>query len=186
MDLEGQLSNPDKPLRTLVPPGLSATSPARHALRTTQKPPRTRRAPRPPETLGHYSNPEPAPIIEQPSRPETGTPLLTGWHRTQRRLRPADVDALVDGYHAGATIMQLAERFDISRTTVMAHLDRRHVQRRRVAKQWDDGALATVADAYAEGYSLAAIANQHDLDPQTVGNRLRRAGIKIRPRRGWA
>jgi DNA-directed RNA polymerase specialized sigma24 family protein len=81
--------------------------------------------------------------------------------------------------------MQLADHFRISRTTVMAHVDRRRVQRRRVAKQWDDDALATAADAYTDGHSLARIANQHDLDPQTVANRLRRAGIKIRPRRGW-
>jgi predicted DNA binding protein len=81
--------------------------------------------------------------------------------------------------------MQLAERFHISRTTVMAHLDRHHVQRRSVAKHWDDDALAAAADAYTEGASLAAIAKPHDLDPQTVANRLRRAGIKIRPRRGW-
>jgi hypothetical protein len=52
----------------------------------------------------------------------------------------------------------------------MAHLDRRHVQRRRVAKQWDDDALAAAADAYALGHSLEQIANQHDLDPQTVAN----------------
>jgi DNA-binding CsgD family transcriptional regulator len=81
--------------------------------------------------------------------------------------------------------MQLAERLSISRTTVMAHLDRRHVQRRNVAKQWDHDALAAAADAYASGASLAAIAKTHDLDPQTVANRLRHAGIKIRPRRGW-
>jgi hypothetical protein len=82
--------------------------------------------------------------------------------------------------------MQLAERFSISRTTVMAHLDRRDVQRRRVANQWDNDALAAATDSYAKGYSLADIASQHGLDPQTVGDRLRRAGIPIRPRRGWS
>jgi transposase-like protein len=135
--------------------------------------------------LGHYSNPDPIPSIEQLARRDTATPPPTARRRTQPRLRAEDVDGLVEGYHAGATIKQLAERFSINRTTAMAHLDRRHVQRRRVAKQWDQDALATAADAYNEGHSLAQIANQHDLDPQTVANRLRRAGIKIRPRRGW-
>lgn len=80
--------------------------------------------------------------------------------------------------------MQLAERFGMSRTTVMAHLDRRTVQRRLVAKQWDDDALAMAARSYANGHSLADIANQHALDPQTVANRLRRGGVTIRPRPG--
>ena len=135
--------------------------------------------------MGHYSNPEPKRVSKEPSRLDTGTPPPTARHRSQPRLRAAEVDDLVDDYHAGATIMQLAERLSISRTTVMAHLDRRRVQRRNVAKQWDDDALAAAADTYTEGASLAAIAKTHDLDPQTVANRLRRAGITIRPRRGW-
>ena len=101
-------------------------------------------------------------------------------YRGNLRPRDGEIDALIDAYHAGDMIMQLAERFSISRTAVMAHLDRRQVQRRRVAKQWDDDTLAAAADAYSEGHSLAQIANQHGLDPQTVANRLRRAGIMIR------
>jgi hypothetical protein len=96
------------------------------------------------------------------------------------------IDALVDHYRAGDTIMELAGRFGISRTTVMAQLNRRAVQRRATAKQWDAVALAAAAGSYADGTSLADIANQHGLDPQTVANRLRRAGTPIRPRRGWA
>jgi hypothetical protein len=67
----------------------------------------------------------------------------------------------------------------------MAHLDRRAVQRRATAKQWDPQTLTSAARSYADGSSLATIAAQFGLDPSTVANRLRRAGIKIRPRRGW-
>ena len=45
--------------------------------------------------------------------------------------------------------------------------------------------LATAARSYADGSSLANLAAQFGLDPSTVANRFRRAGIPIRPRRGW-
>jgi Transposase len=127
----------------------------------------------------------PAPTGEQPSARDGATPTAATTHRTQRRLRSVEVGALVDHYQAGATITQLVELFRISRTTVMAHLDRRGVQRRAVAKQWDHKKLASAARSYAAGSSLATIAAQFGLDPSTVANRFRRAGVPIRPRRGW-
>jgi transposase-like protein len=45
--------------------------------------------------------------------------------------------------------------------------------------------LAAAATLYATGLSLAAVAARYGIDPQTVANRSRRAGIPIRPRRGW-
>jgi transposase-like protein len=186
VDLEGQLSNPAKPLKTVAPQGSGATSAARQDSRTTQKQARTRRETRPSNELGHYSNPAPAATAKQSSGRDIATPPPAARHRTQRRLGGVDVDALVDHYQAGATIEELAGRFSISRTTVMAHLDRRGVQRRATTKQWDHETLTSASRTYQNGSSLADIAEQHDLDPQTVANRLRRAGVPIRPRRGWA
>jgi hypothetical protein len=44
----------------------------------------------------------------------------------QTRLKPAEVDELVHRRSDGATIAEVAGRFGIRRTTVMAHLRRRH------------------------------------------------------------
>jgi hypothetical protein len=134
--------------------------------------------------LGHYSNPALAAAGEQPPGRDRATPPRAVPHPTQRRLRAADVDSLVDGYRAGATIMELAGRFSISRTTVMAHLNRRNVKRRAATKEWDADALSRAARSYAGGSSLAYIGAEFGIDPQTVANRLRNAGIPIRPRRG--
>ena len=123
-------------------------------------------------------------ISEQASARDGATPPPVARHRTQRRLRADDIDALVDCYRAGDAIADLAAQFAINRTTVMAHLNRRNVQRRAATKEWNDDAIAAAANAYVDGYSLADIADRHGLDPQTVANRLRRAGIPIRPRRG--
>ena len=69
---------------------------------------------------------------------------------------------------------------------MIAHLNRQGVERRSVAKQWEHKTLASAARSYADGSSLATIAAQFGLDPSTVANRFRRAGVDIRPRRGWA
>ena len=135
--------------------------------------------------MGHYSNPAPEPAEAPAPGQARDAPPPAAQHRTQGRLRAHDVDALVAAYRAGATIKELAEQFDIARTTVMAHLDRRNVQRRATAKEWDDDALSGAARSYANGYSLAHIADQFGVDPKTVANRFRRAGVPIRPRRGW-
>lgn len=116
----------------------------------------------------------------------SATTAQPGPHRTQTRLRTVDVDDLVAAYGAGDSIEQLADRYDVHRTTVIAHLSRRQVQLRPTFTPWDYDALTAAAAHYAEGASLATVAHRFDVDPSTVANRFRRAGIPIRPRRGWA
>jgi AraC-like DNA-binding protein len=135
--------------------------------------------------MGHYSNPAPELTGDMPSEHIRDAPPPNQTHRAQRQLRAHDVDALVEHYRAGETIIQLAGRFGINRTTVIAHLDRRGVERRAIAKQWDHETLTSAARSYADGSSLADIAAQFGLDPSTIANRFRRAGVSIRPRRGW-
>jgi transposase-like protein len=102
----------------------------------------------------------------------------------QRRLSPADVDDLIATYRAGATIRHLAAEFGIHRTAVAAHLDRHQIPRHRERTAWERGTLEEAAELYASGLSLADVADQFGIDAQTVANRLRRAGVAVRPRRG--
>jgi lambda repressor-like predicted transcriptional regulator len=185
VDLEGQLSNPDKPLKTLTPQGSRAKTSARQARLARQKQGGSPRQPASDDELGHYSNPAAGLAGEDQTRPDDDAPLPAAPHPTRGRLRLPDIDALVDRYRAGDTINELADRFGINRTTVIAHLDRRGVQRRALSKQWDHKTLTYAVRSYADGSSLAAIAEQFGLDPSTVANRFRRAGVPIRPRRGW-
>ena len=104
----------------------------------------------------------------------------------QRRLSPTDIDDLTAAYQAGATISQLATEFGVHRTTVAAHLDRRSVPRHQEPTVWDDDALKEAAELYATGLSLADVADRFRIDGQTVANRFRRAGVPVRPRRGWS
>jgi hypothetical protein len=45
--------------------------------------------------------------------------------------------------------------------------------------------LAEAARRYGEGYSLADIGSRIGADAATIKMELRRAGVEIRPRRGW-
>lgn len=103
----------------------------------------------------------------------------------QRRLSPADIDDLVAAYKAGANIRQLAANFGVHRTTVTAHLDRQRIRGHHTLTAWTDDTLREATELYATGLSLAAVATRFGIDAQTVANRLRRAGVPVRPRRGW-
>ena len=123
-------------------------------------------------------------LPEASKRPELDPPPTTprglkkkgtALNPPQRRLSPTDIDDLIAAYRAGATIIQLAMEFGIHRTTVAGHLDRHGVPRHSELTVWDDDILREAAELYATGLSLADVAE-----------RFRRAGVTVRPRRGWA
>ena len=160
MDLKGRLSNPLEIAEALAAQGSERVGGSSGGVETTRVRPSDDRAERPREEKGRLSNPP------------------------QRRLSPSDIDDLVKAYQGGATIRQLAVEFGVHRTTVADHLDSRDVPRHHERTTWDDVMLRQAADLYATGLSLARVADRYDIDAQAVANRLRRAGIPIRSRRG--
>lgn len=104
--------------------------------------------------------------------------------QAQRRVTPAEVDALTMLYRDGATIEALATMFGLHRTTVMEHLDRENVERRR--RGLDNDEIARAAELYAAGDSLATVGKTLGVDGATIRRAVLAAGAAIRPRRGWA
>jgi hypothetical protein len=105
--------------------------------------------------------------------------------QTQIRLGPADIKRLIAAYADGNSVLQLAARFNIHRTTVLAHLERNVVPRRRSSPKLSDGDVHQAAVLYCDGLSLKVIGVRFLVAPDTIGKALRRMGVKIRPRRGW-
>src|SRR5437879_1381398 len=101
----------------------------------------------------------------------------------QNRLSTDLIDELVAAFQAGATHSELAARFNIARTTVIAHLKRAGIRRPRNGIPADR--IDEVASLYRDGHSLAQLGNRLHVNPKTVWSALRKAGIPIRPRRGW-
>jgi len=161
VDLWGRLSNPPEAIETFAAQGFPASrGDTESAESGPERVSQGARRP-PPEDAGRLSNP------------------------IQQRLSPTDTDALIAAYQSGVTINELADQYGVHRSTVAATLDRHQVERRGAQTPWTSGTLADAADFYASGLSLAAVAARYGIDPQTVASRFRRAGIPVRPRRGW-
>jgi Mn-dependent DtxR family transcriptional regulator len=99
-----------------------------------------------------------------------------------KRLNEGQVQQLIAGYEAGATVYELGDRFGISRQTVGKILKRRGVtmRRRGLNQQQIDEAV----QLYENGWSLARIGERMQVDPTTVLNRLLERGVRTRDTQG--
>lgn len=103
----------------------------------------------------------------------------------QRRLSQAEIEQLVDQYRAGASIEMLARRYEVHRTTVMAHLERAGIARRRVVRKLTGQSVAVATAQYETGASLADVASAFGVHDRTLAREFHRTGVPIRPRRSW-
>lgn len=102
----------------------------------------------------------------------------------QRHLLPVQVEQLVAQYEAGDAIDGLAREFGINRTTVIRHLERHGVQRRKVIRKMTDAEVAAAARRYATGLSLVAVATEFGVCDRTLRREFDAAGVKTRPPAG--
>ena len=103
----------------------------------------------------------------------------------QRRLSRVEIEQLIHRYREGASIDDLARRYEVHRTTIIHHLDQAGVARRRAVRKMTDESVAMAAARYAQGASLALVANEFGVHQRTLVRELRRRETSIRRRRGW-
>ena len=156
----GRLSNPSEILETIADQGRSG--PAR----------------RPETVTGPVGGPDSGPSakgLEQRGR--LSNPV-------QRRLSAADIGDMCHLYSEGRSIDSLARQYEVNRATIITHLDRAGIDRRRVARKMSDDSVAKAAKRYGDGAPLAVVANEFDVHARTLAREFRRAGVSTRPRRG--
>ncbi|MGW0019922.1 sigma factor-like helix-turn-helix DNA-binding protein [Rhodococcus sp. NPDC003382] len=100
--------------------------------------------------------------------------------RANRKLEPAEVEALVWRYREGATVYELAEEFGMHRQTVSAHLHREGVALRSRVRM-TPRLLARATELYEAGWSTVRIGKELGLGTSTVGKALKRSGVAMRP-----
>jgi len=108
----------------------------------------------------------------QPGRP----------HALSRRLAPDTVSQLVSDYRAGASSLQLARRYGISKASVLAVLDQHGVKRRHqplTGEQVDEA-----IELYESGLSVEAVSKRLGTAGRTVHRSLTRAGVAMRDTQG--
>ena len=157
----GRLSNPLPVVETLAEQG--SQRPSRTPRAVDDRPKRSSDGSRRPvpEEEGRLSNP------------------------VQRRLSDHDVNELVSAYLEGSSIHAQAARLGVNRTTIINHLDRRGVQRRKVVRKMTDRSVLQAAKRYDSGESLKMVATRFGVDARTLAREFKRAGVQTRPRRGW-
>ena len=96
-----------------------------------------------------------------------------------RRLTSSEVDALVTAYLEGERVEDLADRYGIHRSTVMAKLRRAGVPK---YSGWSDDTTAEARRLYEAGLSITEISERTGRARTTIGNHLRAAGVEMRPR----
>jgi hypothetical protein len=101
-----------------------------------------------------------------------------GSKQVQRRLPPEEVEELVASYLAGATVVELAGKHAIHRTTVLALLERHRVSRRGRVLTPDHIERALVL--YASGRSCASIGHEFQVNAETIRQALLKVGVAIR------
>jgi hypothetical protein len=160
VDLTGRLSDPSEILETITDQGWSGPVRPFEAVAGSGGGPDSGRAPGSLEQRGRLSNP------------------------VQRRLPAADIGDLCHLYREGRSIDSLARQDAVNRTTIITHLDRAGIERRRVARKMSDDSVDKAAKRYSEGAPLAVVANEFDVHTRTLAREFRQAGVPIRPRRG--
>lgn len=97
-----------------------------------------------------------------------------------RHLQPEQVEKLIAGYQAGATVYELGDLFGIDRKTVSRILRRHDVPMRRTGllpEQVDEAARL-----YEDGWSTAEIAERMHTNQRTIQRRLGEQEVKMRGR----
>jgi DNA invertase Pin-like site-specific DNA recombinase len=104
-------------------------------------------------------------------------PLL---HQAQKRLDPEQIARLIADYEAGEPVNDLAEAYGLHRSTVLNHLKRQSVRRRRSRLTALD--VEKIVGLYTSGESVEAIAVELRFRATTVRRALVKAGVGLRRR----
>lgn len=73
----------------------------------------------------------------------------------------------------------------MNRTTIIDHLDRRGIERRRSVRKMTDRSVREAALRHEEGGSLKTVAIRFEVDAKTLAREFERAGVRTQRRRGW-
>lgn len=87
-----------------------------------------------------------------------------------QHLQPDQVEKLIAGYQAGATVYELGAQFKIDRKTVSRTLRRHHIPMRRTSLRPEQ--VNEAARLHQEGWSTAHIAEHLNTHQRTVQRRL--------------
>lgn len=122
--------------------------------------------------------------ISVKATPQVDRPPVRKLQKQHRMLADEVVGMLAD-YIAGQSVAQLTKTYRLHRTTVLEQLKRNGVDRRPHVRKLTDEQVKRAGQLYATGISFVHVAEQFGVNAATIRREFAKAGIPIRPRRGW-
>lgn len=133
--------------------------------------------------LGQYSNPASelniwvSKLTDRVGKTPLDPLSVAGVPRSNRRpplkrLSSDEIDLLVADYQSGYTVPKLVARYQIHRTTVLSHLERRGVPRRAHRRKLNNAQVEEIRKLRELGLSLAELGRQFEVDPETIRREL--------------
>ena len=119
-------------------------------------------------------------LLDQLSEGGRGRAEYQSQHARAGRARQLDehqVQQLIQGYEAGATVYELATTFDIGRNTVCRLLHRHGVTLRRRGLSTEQ--ITHAAELYTHGQSTTELAPRFGVDERTLCRALRTRGLTL-------
>ena len=102
--------------------------------------------------------------------------LVSCDRQAQIRLSPPDIERLTAAYAEGNSVLQLAARFNVDRTTVLDHLERNGAPRRRMGLKLSDEDVDEATVLYRDGLWLEVIGHRFLVAVDTIS---RRCGVWV-------
>ena len=101
-------------------------------------------------------------------------------YRMHRKLNLDEQAELAALYQSGASMLELAEKFECHRNTVVRHLEKAGIDVRPQKKMTPD-LVAQATALYGQDHSLVEVGRPLGLEASTIGKALKRAGVTLRP-----
>ena len=98
--------------------------------------------------------------------------------RFRQTMDPGEIDDLAEAYKAGTSIKDLADEFEIDRSTLMKHLKGMDIPRRYPAL--DPAQSEEACRLYQSGLTSTEVGNLFRVSADTVLRTLRRSGVEVR------
>lgn len=105
-------------------------------------------------------------------------------HRASKIFEEDTYTLWIEFYESGATLEEIAEDFDVSKSTVAKHLEKRDVKRRNGFKYPEDIHDEWI-ELYDEGFSTREIGNLYNVSKYCIGWHLKRKKVRLRESWEW-
>jgi transposase len=102
--------------------------------------------------------------------------------RPNRKLQPVEITALVTAYRTGASITELADRFEVHWQTAKTHLERAGIEGRGRSADLSEASICEAVRLYELGHSMSEAGRRVGVSAGTISRRLRALGVRVRDR----